>query len=90
MAIGTCGDPQMPHLPVQEKYQGVIKHSSQLDGVEVKDKRVVVIGGGASAIEAVEYAVAGNAARTDILSRVSKQCTSRMNELPLWTTDQIY
>ena len=63
----------MPHLPGQEKCQGLNKHSSQLNGVEVKDKLVVVIGGGPSVIEAVEYAIEGNAARVDILSRVSRR-----------------
>ena len=73
VAIGTWGDPKMPHLPGQEKCKGEIKHSSQLDGVDVRDKRIVVIGGGASTIEAVEYAIEGKAARVDILSRVSRK-----------------
>lgn len=74
----------MPHLPGQEKCKGEIKHSSQLDGVDVRDKHIVVIGGGASAIEAVEYAIEGKAARVDILSRVSRQRKSRADEHPVW------
>jgi len=72
-SIGTCGEPSMPHLPGQEQYEGQICHSSRLDGVDVRGKNVVIVGGGASAIEAVEYAVAGQAERVDILSRVSRQ-----------------
>ncbi len=90
VAIGTCGDPKMPHLPGQENCQDEIKHSSKLDAVDVRDKRIVIIGGGASAIEAVKYAIAGKAARVDLLSRVSRQRESRTDELPVWTPDQIY
>ena len=71
-AIGTCGDPMMPTLPQQEVYQGDILHSSQLDGVDVRAKNVVVIGGGASAIEALEYTVGEGATHTCILARVNK------------------
>jgi len=71
VAIGTCGDPKMPHFPGQEKFGGQILHSSELDGLDVSGKKVLVVGGGASAIEAVEYAVAGKASKVDILARVS-------------------
>lgn len=31
-AIGTCGDPKMPHIPGMEKFKGEIYHSSELTG----------------------------------------------------------
>lgn len=31
-AIGTCGDPKMPHIPGMEKFKGEIYHSSDLTG----------------------------------------------------------
>ena len=71
VSIGTCGEPKMPHLSEEEEYQGIICHSSELDGVDVEGKRVVIVGGSASAIEAVEYAVAKGAKQVDIVSRVS-------------------
>lgn len=71
-AVGTCGAPKVPHVPGQEKFKGEICHSSQLTGKEdlVRGKNVAVIGGGASAVEAVEFAVDVHAAKTNILARV--------------------
>jgi len=31
-AVGTCGEPRMPHMPGVEKFSGEIYHSSQLRG----------------------------------------------------------
>ncbi len=70
-SVGTCGHPKMPHLPGEEEYEGTVCHSSKLDGVDVEGKKVVIIGGSASAIEAVEYAIAKGAKKVDIVSRVS-------------------
>ena len=39
-AVGTCGDPKVPHIPGQEKFKGPIYHSSDLDGKEAKVKKV--------------------------------------------------
>src|SRR4051794_18542430 len=52
VAVGTCGDPKIPHIQGQENFKGEIYHSSMLDGKEAKGKKVAVIGGGASAVEA--------------------------------------
>ncbi|KAF2767668.1 FAD/NAD(P)-binding domain-containing protein [Teratosphaeria nubilosa] len=71
-AVGTCGDPKMPSIPGQEKFQGEIFHSSQLDGKEAKGKKVLVIGGGASAIEALEFVAAEDAKETSVLARSEK------------------
>ena len=70
-AVGTCGDPKLPHLPGEEAYKGRICHSSDLDCVDIEGKRAAIIGGGASAIEAVEFAIAKGAEQVDIVSRVS-------------------
>jgi len=73
-AIGSCGDAKMPHIPGQEKFKGQIYHSSELDGKDVKDKNVLIIGGGASAIEAMEFVTKSKARKTKILARVSRTC----------------
>ncbi|KAK4959160.1 hypothetical protein LTR10_003959 [Elasticomyces elasticus] len=70
--VGTCGDPKWPHMPGQEKFEGQIHHSSQLDGKDAHGKKVLVIGGGASAVEALEFTVHENAAQTSVLSRSEK------------------
>lgn len=71
-AIGTCGDPKMPHVPGQEKFKGEIYHSSDLDGRDAKGKKVLVVGGGASAIEAMEFVEHTHAKKTYILARSEK------------------
>jgi len=70
-AVGSCGDAKMPHVPGQDKFKGQIFHSSQLDGKDVKDKNVIIIGGGASAVEAMEFVAKSKARKTKILARVS-------------------
>jgi hypothetical protein len=71
-AIGTCGDPKMPTLPGQEHFKGEIWHSSQLDGKKAKGKKVAIIGGGASAVEALEFVAAEEAEHTNVLARSEK------------------
>jgi hypothetical protein len=71
-AIGTCGDPKMPILPGQEHFKGEICHSSQLDGKSAKGKKVVIIGGGASAVEALEFVASEKAQHTTVLARSEK------------------
>lgn len=71
-AIGTCGDPKMPTLPGQEHFKGEIYHSSDLDGRSAEGKKVVIIGGGASAVEALEFVARSNASHTTVLARSEK------------------
>lgn len=71
-AVGTCGDAKMPHIPDQDKFQGGIYHSSNLTGKDAKGKKLIVIGGGASAVEALEFASQEGAAKTYILARSDK------------------
>jgi cation diffusion facilitator CzcD-associated flavoprotein CzcO len=71
-AVGVCGDPQIPTLPDQDQFKGTICHSSNLDGKDIKGKKALIIGGGASAIEALEFAISSEASEIDVLSRSDK------------------
>jgi hypothetical protein len=71
-SVGVCGDPKMPPLPDQDRFNGKIFHSTELDGKDVEGKKVLIIGGGASAIEALEFAVKSKAGEIDVLSRSDK------------------
>lgn len=71
-AIGTCGAVKMPHISGMEKFKGEIHHSSKLSGRDAKGKKMIVIGGGASAIEALEFANHEEAEKISILSRSDK------------------
>ncbi|RAL66628.1 hypothetical protein DID88_006317 [Monilinia fructigena] len=71
-AVGTCGDAKIPHIPGMDKFKGEIYHSSELTGKDAKGKKIIVIGGGASAVEALEFATHEEAASTTILARSDK------------------
>lgn len=71
-AVGTCGDPKMPTLKNQDKFNGEIYHSSELDGKSAKGKKVVIVGGGASAVEALEFVARENAEHAYVLARSEK------------------
>lgn len=72
MATGTCGKPKQLELPNQEKFMGKIVHSSHLDGVDLENKRVLIVGGGASGVEALQLAVKKGAKKPMILARSDK------------------
>ncbi|KAL2129636.1 hypothetical protein VTI74DRAFT_7517 [Chaetomium olivicolor] len=81
-AVGTCGEPKVPKMPGMEGFRGEVHHSSRLEGkCEVKGKRMIVIGGGASAVEALEYAHAEGAEKIYILARSDKWIIPRN---PVW------
>ncbi|RMD44067.1 hypothetical protein DV735_g1047, partial [Chaetothyriales sp. CBS 134920] len=71
-AIGTCGAPFLPELAGKDNFRGEIFHSSELDGKVAQGKKVVVIGGGASAIEALEWAAETGAKHIKVLARSEK------------------
>lgn len=71
-AIGTCGDPKMPHLPGSDDFKGDIYHSSQLDGKDAKGKKVLIVGGGASAVEALQWSIDTGAQEIKVLARSDK------------------
>lgn len=72
VAVGVTGNPKMPGLPGRENFRGPIFHSSKIDEKEIKGKRVLVIGSGASGTEAVEAAVRVGASHINVLSRSDK------------------
>ena len=72
VTIGTCGKPKMIKLPGQERFKGKIIHSSQLDNTDFKNKKVLIVGGGASGVESLEYAVNKGAENPTILARSDK------------------
>lgn len=71
-AIGTCGAPKMPHLPGAEAFKGEIYHSSKLDGKTAEGKKVLIVGGGASAVEALEWSIQTGASEIKVLARSDK------------------
>jgi cation diffusion facilitator CzcD-associated flavoprotein CzcO len=71
-AVGTCGDAKMPHIPGMDKFKGEIYHSSDLTGKRAKGKSMIIIGGGASAVEALEFASHEEADKIYILARSDK------------------
>jgi cation diffusion facilitator CzcD-associated flavoprotein CzcO len=71
IAVGTCAKMSIPHIQGLEGFGGQACHSSQLESVDVRGKKVVIVGGGASAVEAMEFAVDHGAASVAVVSRVS-------------------
>lgn len=61
----------------QDSFKGKIIHSSQLDNAQLKGKRVVIIGSGASGVEAAELAVKKQSKSAVILARDDKWCIPR-------------
>ncbi|GAA5982633.1 hypothetical protein JCM5350_002128 [Sporobolomyces pararoseus] len=71
-AVGTCGAPKMIELEGQSSFKGKILHSSQLDNAQLKGKKVVIVGSGASGVEAAELAVQKKAKGIVVLARSDK------------------
>ena len=71
-AVGSCGDPKLPRMPGQQNFKGEVYHSSRLDGKTAQGKKVLIIGGGASAVEALEFVVHTGAKSTSVLARSDK------------------
>ncbi|CZT14725.1 related to ACB 4-hydroxyacetophenone monooxygenase [Ramularia collo-cygni] len=68
-AVGTCGEVYAPKIAGQDNFKGRVIHSSELDPEAVKGKNVVIIGGGASAVEALEFSCDNGAASAKVLAR---------------------
>ena len=62
----------MAPIQGQEVFKGEIYHSSHLDGKSAAGKKVLIIGGGASAVEALEFVIHTDAASTSVLARSDK------------------
>ncbi|RYZ44155.1 MAG: NAD(P)/FAD-dependent oxidoreductase [Myxococcaceae bacterium] len=67
--VGQCHAPRLPTWEGLESFQGEHAHSSRLDTVRARDRRVVIVGGGASAVEAVEWALSGGAREVVMVAR---------------------
>jgi cation diffusion facilitator CzcD-associated flavoprotein CzcO len=72
VAVGTCGEPKIPRMPGMDGFGGEIYHSSKLTGKKAKGKKMIIIGGGASAVEALEFASKEEAEKVYILARSDK------------------
>ncbi|EIN10544.1 FAD/NAD(P)-binding domain-containing protein [Punctularia strigosozonata HHB-11173 SS5] len=86
VTVGTCGEPMrvgFPGMPKsegadnekeshEETFGGPVIHSSELDEIELSGKNVVVIGSGASGVEAVETALSKAAKHAVIVARDDK------------------
>jgi len=73
--IGTCGEPMMIEIEGKDEFNGRVVHSSELDKLkseEIQGKKIVVVGSGASGVEAVELAVAKGADDVKIIARDDK------------------
>ncbi|KAK4622112.1 Baeyer-Villiger monooxygenase [Fulvia fulva] len=68
-AVGTCGEVYTPAMVGRECFKGQVLHSSELDRNAVKGKNVLIVGGGASAVEALEFACDNGAATAKVLAR---------------------
>lgn len=62
----------MIELEGQSSFRGKILHSSQLDEAELRGKKVVIVGSGASGVEAAELAVQKKAKGIVVLARSDK------------------
>ncbi|EME43493.1 hypothetical protein DOTSEDRAFT_132257 [Dothistroma septosporum NZE10] len=69
VAVGTCGEAFAPSMAGQECFKGQVLHSSELNRRAVKDKNVLIVGGGASAVEALEFACDNGATTAKVLAR---------------------
>jgi cation diffusion facilitator CzcD-associated flavoprotein CzcO len=62
-AGGLLSRPNVPDLPGREAFSGTIRHTAAWgDGVELRDKSVAVVGGGATSIQVLPYVA--NVAKT--------------------------
>ena len=71
-SVGTCGPRQIASILGSTKFNGEIYHSSRLDNIELRNKKLVIIGSGASAIEAADLGVANGAKEIVVLARDDK------------------
>jgi len=62
----------MIELEGQSSFKGKILHSSQLDNAQLAGKKVVIVGSGASGVEAAELAVQKKAKGVVVLARSDK------------------
>ena len=69
----------MAEIRGQETFNGQVLHSSQLDDAELEGKRVVIVGSGASGVEAAELCVTKKAKEAVVLARDDKWFVPSLN-----------
>ncbi|KAL8382137.1 hypothetical protein RB595_006088 [Gaeumannomyces hyphopodioides] len=57
VATGVCGTPNPTGMPSQTTYIGDVRHFSEIQGPELNNRRVVIIGHGAEAVDAHDLAL---------------------------------
>lgn len=68
-ATGQLSEPRLPDVPDRDSFQGAQFHSARWDHtVDLRDKRVVVVGGGASTVQVVP-AIVDTADHTTVVQR---------------------
>ncbi|KAI5479695.1 dimethylaniline monooxygenase (N-oxide forming) [Pseudohyphozyma bogoriensis] len=72
VAVGTCGTPKRGSIPGVDSFHGDVLHSSELDNAQLEGKKVVIVGSGASGVEAAELAVEKKAKSAVVLARDDK------------------
>lgn len=72
VTIGTCGEKKDAPLKGLEDFHGQVVHSSDLDDVDLKGKRIIVMGSGASGVEAVQLACEKQAGPITMIARSDK------------------
>ncbi len=83
-ATGKDGLPHRPEVPGEERFEGVLAHSSEhLGGDSVRGKRVVVVGVGASAHDIAQDAYENEAASITMVQRSPALVFSQRNGLKL-------
>ena len=85
VATGALSEPAMPDIAGLETFAGPIFHSARWDhGVDLRGKRVAVIGTGASAIQFVPR-IQPEVARLDVYQRTPPWILPRLNRpVPAW------
>lgn len=74
VTIGSCGPAKKASFPNQDAFRGPVVHSSGLDDAELADRKVVIVGSGASGVEAAELAILKGAKDVVLLARSDKWC----------------
>ena len=83
-ATGQLSRPNIPDVPGRERFAGAQFHSAEWDdGVSLDGKRVVVVGGGATAIQVVP-AIADRVAHLTVVHRTPSWVVNKYDWSPTW------
>jgi cation diffusion facilitator CzcD-associated flavoprotein CzcO len=81
IAVGQLNQPSVPRLPGVERFTGHTFHSARWDHeYELRDRRVAVVGNGASAVQFVPQIAAG-VARLSVFQRTANWMLPRKNHV---------